>query len=100
MVLVPGMRKQVTEAAWEVLGRNPAPEEFLDAFIEAGELESVDKIKALLFGFHDGTTGTFGVKGTTPIAVYTADGSKLIAGTEDEPFVLEDRRGCAAHRLR
>lgn len=93
VVLVPGMRKQVTEAAWEVLGRNPAPEEFLDAFIEAGELESVDKIKALLFGFHDGTTGTFGVKGTTPIAVYTADGSELIAGTEDEPFVLKTVEG-------
>ncbi|MGO1285274.1 MAG: FHA domain-containing protein, partial [Brachybacterium sp.] len=93
VVLVPGMRKQVTEAAWEVLGRNSAPEEFLDAFIEAGELESVDKIKALLFGFHDGTTGTFGVKGTTPIAVYTAEGSELIAGTEDEPFVLRTVEG-------
>ena len=25
IVLVPGLRKQVTEAAWEVLGRRPAP---------------------------------------------------------------------------
>lgn len=93
VVLVPGLRKQVTEAAWEVLGRSPAPEEFLEAFLEAGELEGVDTIKALLFGFHDGTTGTFGVKGTTPIAVYTAEGSQLIAGTEDEPYVMRTVEG-------
>lgn len=93
VVLVPGMRKQVTEAAWEVLGRKPAPEEFLDAFLEAGELESIDKLKALLFGFHDGTTGTFGVKGSTPIVVHTAEGAQLIAGTEEEPFVLKTLEG-------
>ena len=93
VVLVPGMRKQVTEAAWEVLGRKPAPEEFLDAFLDAGELESIDKLKALLFGFHDGTTGTFGVKGSTPIVVHTAEGAQLIAGTEEEPFVLKTLEG-------
>ena len=27
MVLVPGLRKQVTEAAWDVLGGSPAAEE-------------------------------------------------------------------------
>src|SRR5699024_1036646 len=36
VVLVPGLRKQVTEAAWEVLGRRPAPEEFLTQLVEAG----------------------------------------------------------------
>ncbi|MGP9539773.1 FHA domain-containing protein [Brachybacterium sp. AOP43-C2-M15] len=93
VVLVPGLRKQVTEAAWEVLGQEPAPEEFLDRLVEAGELGSADKISALLFGFHDGTSGVFGVKGTTPIAVYTADGSQQVAGTEDEPFVLRSLEG-------
>ena len=93
VVLVPGTRKQVTEAAWQVLERAPAPEEFLDALVEAAELESAEKIKALLFGFHDGTSATFGVKGTTPIAVYTAEGSQQIAGTKEEPFVLRSVEG-------
>ena len=93
VVLVPGLRKQVTEAAWEVLGTKPAPEEFLDLLVEAGELESADKLTALLFGFHEGTTGTFGVRGSTPIAVYTAEGSQQIAGTEDEPFVMRTLEG-------
>ncbi|MFC7465889.1 FHA domain-containing protein [Brachybacterium sp. GCM10030252] len=89
VVLVPGLRKEVTEAAWTVLGENPAPEEFLDKLVEAAELESADKLTAILFGFLDGTTGTFGVKGKTPIAVYTPEGSIQIAGTDEEPFVLK-----------
>src|SRR5699024_10574505 len=92
-VLVPGLRKSVIEAAWTVLGEKPAPEEFLDRLVEAGELESADKLTALLFGFHDGTRAVFGVKGTTPIAVYTAEGSQQIAGTADEPFVLRSLEG-------
>src|SRR5699024_10563583 len=48
---------------------------------------------ALLFGFHDGNRAVFGVKGTTPIAVYTAEGSQQIAGTEAEPFVLRSLDG-------
>ncbi|ASK64989.1 hypothetical protein CFK39_03150 [Brachybacterium avium] len=93
VVLVPGLRKQVIEAAWTVLGEKPAPEEFLDRLVEAGELESADKLTALLFGFHDGDHGVFGVKGTTPIAVYTAEGAQQIAGTEDDPFVVRTLDG-------
>lgn len=88
VVLVPGLRKPVIEAAWTVLGEKPAPEDFLDRLVEVGELESAEKLSALLFGFHDGTRAVFGVKGKTPIAVYTAEGSQQIAGTEDDPFVL------------
>ncbi|SLM99140.1 hypothetical protein FM106_17005 [Brachybacterium faecium] len=93
VVLVPGLRKQVTEAAWTVLGDKPAPEDFLDRLVEAGQLGSADKLTAILFGFHDGADAVFGVKGTTPIAVYTADGSQQIAGTEEEPFVLTTLHG-------
>ncbi|WP_422115151.1 hypothetical protein [Brachybacterium sp. UNK5269] len=93
VVLVPGLRKHVTEAAWEVLGRRPAPEEFLDQLVEAGELAGADALTALLFAFYDGTTATFGVKGTTPLAVYTAQGAQRIAGTEEEPFVLRTVEG-------
>ncbi|MDN5821589.1 MAG: hypothetical protein L0H39_08880, partial [Brachybacterium sp.] len=93
VVLVPGLRRQVIEAAWTVLGEKPDPEDFLDKLVEAGELESADKLAALLFGFHDGSRAVFGVKGTTPIAVYTAEGSQQIAGTEDDPFVLRTLDG-------
>ena len=93
VVLVPGLRRQVIEAAWTVLGEQPAPEDFLDRLVEAAELESADKLTALLFGFHDGNRAVFGVKGTTPIAVYTAEGSQQIAGTEEEPFVLRSLDG-------
>src|SRR5699024_8895517 len=92
-VLVPGLRKQVIEAAWTVLGEEPAPEDFLDRLVEVGELESADKLTALLFGFHDGTRAVFGVKGSTPIAVYTAEGSQQLAGTDEEPFVLRSFDG-------
>src|SRR5699024_5413084 len=68
-------------------------EDFLDRLVEAAELESADKLTALLFGFHDGNRAVFGVKGTTPIAVYTAEGSQQIAGTEEEPFVLRSLDG-------
>ena len=88
MVLVPGLRKQVTEAAWDVLGGGPAAEELLEQLVEAGELGSADKLTALLFGIHDGDRATLGVKGSTPLAVYTAEGSQQLVGTEEEPVVL------------
>ena len=93
VVLVPGLRKQVTEAAWDLLGSSPDPAHFLDALVKAGGIGSPEKLSALLFGFHDGTTGVFGVKGTTPIAVYTPEGSQQIAGTDEEPFVLKTVEG-------
>ncbi|WP_193105229.1 FHA domain-containing protein [Brachybacterium sp. FME24] len=93
VVLVPGLRKEITEAAWTVLGEKPAPEKFLERLVEVADLDSADTLTAILFGLLDGTTGTFGVKGKTPIAVYTPDGSHLVAGTEDEPFVLRTFEG-------
>ncbi|WP_114856407.1 FHA domain-containing protein [Brachybacterium sp. YJGR34] len=93
IVLVPGLRKQVVEAAWELLGRKVAPEQLTDELLGAGGIESLEKLPALLFGVHDGTTATFGVKGTTPIAVHTADGVQQIVGTEEEPFVLTTLEG-------
>ncbi|WP_394215662.1 FHA domain-containing protein [Brachybacterium vulturis] len=93
VVLVPGLRKQVIEAAWTVLGERPAPEDFLDRLVDVGELGSADRLTALLFGFHDGPRGVFGVKGKTPIAVYTEEGAQQIAGSDDEPFVLRTLEG-------
>ena len=92
-VLVPGLRKQVTEAAWEVLGRRPEAEEFVDQLVEAGDLGSADKLTALLFGVHDGQSATVGVKGSTPLAVYTADGAQVVVGTEEQPLVISSFEG-------
>lgn len=93
VVLVPGLRKQVTEAAWEVLGRRPEAEEFVDQLVEAGDLGSADKLTALLFGVHDGQSATVGVKGSTPLAVYTADGAQVVVGTEEQPLVISSFEG-------
>ena len=90
-VLIPGTRKPLIEAVWTVLGDAPPAEEFLDRLVDASDLDSADGLKAILFGVHDGTTATFGVKGKTPIAVYTASGAEQIAGTDEEPFVLTTR---------
>ncbi len=93
VVLVPGLRKQVTEAAWEVLGRRPEAEEFVDQLVEAGDLGSADKLTALLFGVHDGQSATVGVKGSTPLAVYTAEGAQMVVGTEEQPLVISSFEG-------
>src|SRR5699024_3314827 len=93
VVLVPGLRKQVTEAAWTVLRDRPAPGDVLGRLGGAGRRGRADTLTAILFGFHDGADAVFGVKGTTPIAVYTADGSQQLAGTEEEPFVLTTLHG-------
>ena len=97
VVLIPGTRKEVIEAAWTVLGTSPSGQEFLDRLLEAAEIDGVDKLAALLFAITDGTSVTFGVKGKTPIAVYTGEGSQQIAGTEEEPFVLRTVEG--VHRI-
>lgn len=93
VVLVPGLRKQVTEATWNLLGGEISAESFLEELLTATDMESVEKFTALLFGVHDGTTATVGVKGSTPIAVHTAEGAQLIAGTEEEPFVQRTLEG-------
>ncbi|AXK45597.1 FHA domain-containing protein [Brachybacterium saurashtrense] len=96
-VLVPGLRKQVIEAAWTVLGERPAPEEFVDRLVAAGELPGLEALTALLFGFHAEGTSVLGVKGSTPVAAYTAAGAQHVAGTEEEPFVLRTLEG--VHRI-
>jgi hypothetical protein len=92
-VMVPGLKKHVIEAAWTVLGKAPQAEDFLDQLVAEAELESTDKLTAILFGLVDGTTVTYGVKGKTPLSVYTADGAQQIAGTDDEPFVIKKVEG-------
>lgn len=89
VVLVPGMRKEVIEAAWTLLGDDVPAESFLDRLAEAAGLEGPDKIAAILFGRFDDGTAVFGVKGKTPLAVYSAGGAELIAGTDNEPFVIK-----------
>lgn len=92
-VLVPGTRKEVIEAAWTVLGDAPAAEVLLDTLVEEAGLESADELAAILYAVVDGTTATLGVKGTTPLAVYTDDGARQVAGTDEEPFVLTTLEG-------
>lgn len=93
VLLVPGSKKEVVEAAWTVLGDGPTADDFLDKLVDAGGLESLDKLPAILYALMDGTTAHIGVKGKTPLAVYTEQGSRLLAGTEDEPLARETVEG-------
>ena len=89
VVLVPGARSELVEAAWDLLGEAPTPEGFLDELVAAAGLAGADDLVAILFAIVDGTTAVLGVKGGTPLAVYTADGSQRIAGTEKGPVVMQ-----------
>lgn len=89
MVLVPGARSELVEAAWNLLGEAPTPESFLDELVAAAGLASTDDLAAILFAIVDGTSAVLGVKGSTPLAVYTAAGSQRIAGTETGPVVVQ-----------
>ncbi|MGO2583962.1 MAG: hypothetical protein ACTH9F_01345, partial [Brachybacterium tyrofermentans] len=89
VVLVPGARSELVEAAWNLLGEAPTPESFLDELVAAAGLASTDDLAAILFAIVDGTSAVLGVKGSTPLAVYTAAGSQRIAGTETGPVVVQ-----------
>lgn len=96
IVLVPGTRKEVVEAAWTVLGDKPDPETLLADIAAAAELESDAKIPAILFGItaEDGTA--VGVKGKTLLAAYTQEGSAQVAGDDG---VLETRTVTGLRRI-
>lgn len=96
-VMVPGLKKQVIEGAWIALGDDPTAEDFLDKLVAAAELESLEKLPAVLYALVDGSTVTVGVKGKTPVAVYTDEGSQQVAGTDDEPLVTRTIEG--VHRV-
>ncbi|MGP9682663.1 FHA domain-containing protein [Brachybacterium sp. AOP3-A1-3] len=89
VVLVPGAPAELVEAGWSLLGEAPPAEGFVDELIAAAGLDSADAVTAILFAIFDGTTATLGVKGSTPLAVFTADGAQRIAGTEKGPFVVQ-----------
>lgn len=93
IILVPGIRKEVLEAAWTVLGDPPAADELVARLAEEAGLEGPGSIKSLLFGLGSGTDWTIGVKGDTPVAVYTADGAAQVIGTDEEPLVIQEITG-------
>lgn len=88
VVLVPGTRKEVIESAWMLLGQRTLAETFLDDLTREAGPHSARTLSAILFGIHGGTSLTIGVRGSTPVAVHTADGAELVVGTDEGPVVL------------
>lgn len=99
-VLVPGTRKEVIEAAWDLLAADPGEggsdgptgERFVEELARRAGLDGAAEISDLLFALVDGTSARIGVKGSTPLAVHGADGVELVAGTDGEPLALKDLR--------
>lgn len=90
IVLVPGARKSLIDAAWAVLKDRPdSADALMSALIEKAGFEGPDDLKAVMFGFTHGESTTICVKGSTPIGVYTADGSQQVIGTDEEPVVTK-----------
>lgn len=88
VVLVPGTRKEVIESAWMLLGQSTLAETFLDDLTREAGPHSARTLSAILFGIHGGTSLTIGVRGSTPVAVHTADGAELVVGTDEGPVAL------------
>ena len=88
VVLVPGTRKEVIESAWMLLGQRTLAETFLDDLTREAGPHSARALSAILFGIHGGTSLTIGVRGSTPVAVHTADGAELVVGTDEGPVAL------------
>ncbi|MGP5077563.1 FHA domain-containing protein [Brachybacterium alimentarium] len=88
VVLVPGTRKEVIESAWMLLGQRTLAETFLDDLTREAGPHSARTLSAILFGIHGGTSLTIGVRGSTPVAVHTADGAELVVGTDEGPVAL------------
>ncbi|MGY5765860.1 FHA domain-containing protein [Brachybacterium sp. DNPG3] len=98
IVLVPGSRKEVIEAAWEVLGTGgsadgPSAETLLEDIARRAGIESPTAISALLFALLDEGTTRIGVRGSTPLAVHTADGVELVVGSDEEPLAVRELSG-------
>lgn len=85
IVLVPGTRKGVIEAAWTALGESGiAGEALLGRIAELAELEGPEKIPAILFGLGDGTSAELGVKGRTLLSLHDGAGARRLEGADGE----------------
>ncbi|WP_152354453.1 FHA domain-containing protein [Brachybacterium subflavum] len=90
MLLVPGVKSSLIASAWRVLGEPPAADALLGDLASGSEFETEDRLPPVLFALGDGTSRTIGLTGTSPLAVYTAEGRSLLAGTEEGPAVITE----------
>ncbi|UQN29989.1 FHA domain-containing protein [Brachybacterium kimchii] len=90
ILLVPGVKSSLIASAWRVLGEPPAADALLGDLASGSEFETEDRLPPVLFALGDGTSRTIGLTGTSPLAVYTAEGRSLLAGTEEGPAVITE----------
>lgn len=85
IVLVPGTRKEVIEAAWSVLGEDAVDgDSLLPRTAELAGLEGPEKIPAILFALVSGSSAQLGVKGRTLLSIHDADGARQLEGADGE----------------
>ncbi|MCW1806606.1 hypothetical protein, partial [Brachybacterium squillarum] len=85
IVLVPGTRKEVIEAAWSVLGEDAVDgDSLLPRTAELAGLEGPEKIPAILFALVSGSSAQLGVKGQTLLSIHDADGARQLEGADGE----------------
>ncbi|QCR53553.1 hypothetical protein C1N80_08135 [Brachybacterium sp. SGAir0954] len=85
IVLVPGTRKEVIEAAWSVLGEDAVDgDTLLPRTAELAGLEGPEKIPAILFALVSGSSAQLGVKGRTLLSLHDADGARQLEGADGE----------------
>lgn len=90
ILLVPGVKSSLIASAWRVLGEPPAADALLGGLASGSEFETEDRLPPVLFALGDGTSRTIGLTGTSPLAVYTAEGRSLLAGAEEGPAVITE----------
>lgn len=85
IVLVPGTRKEVIEAAWSVLGEDAVDgDSLLPRTAELAGLEGPKKIPAIIFALVSGSSAQLGVKGRTLLSLHDVDGARRLEGGDGE----------------
>jgi hypothetical protein len=90
MLLVPGVKSSLVASAWRVLGDPPAADALLADLAAGSEFETEERLPPVLFGLGAGADLTIGLTGTSPLAVYAAQGRSLLTGTADGPAVITE----------
>ncbi|MDO5663460.1 MAG: hypothetical protein Q4G40_12250, partial [Brachybacterium sp.] len=93
VVLVPGVGKDLIEAAWSVLEEDVPPGTLLQRLAETSGVQDVEDLPSVLCGIVGEDGVTVEVKGRTPLGVYDGEGAALVSGDDEEPVAVRQVDG-------